>query len=128
LAWLESEKRELIQIESTQKIALSNRQIAYVESKQFQQRQLRVMLSNISEAISCILKANNAIKKEMVCWTVASSNLLERDRFQSAISILTKHGLLPKVNTEFREDYWYAVYGKGIIDYILLPYLRSQSK
>lgn len=129
LAWLESEKRELDRIESTQKSVPSNRELAYVESKQFQHRQLRWLLGNISEAVSCILEANVTIKKEMVCWTVASSNLMEKGTLYDSISILRKHGVLPKkADSTFEEDYWFPVYGEGIIKYIVLPYLRSQLK
>jgi hypothetical protein len=129
LAWLESEKREIDQIENSQKNKSLDRTVAYVGSKQFQHRQLRSLLINTSEALSCILEANISIKREMMCWTVASSNLMEKGRFSDSISTLRKHGILPKkVDSSFEEDYWYQVYGKGIIDYIVLPYLRSQSK
>ncbi len=129
LAWLESEKREIDQIENSQKTKPLDRTVAYIGSKQFQHRQLRSLLANTSEALSCILENNITIKREMVCWAVASSNLMEKGRFSDSISTLRKHGILPKkVDSPFGEDHWYQVYGKGIIDYIVLPYLRSQSK
>jgi hypothetical protein len=129
LAWLESEKSEIDRIENNQKIMPLDRTVAYIGSKQFQHRQLRSLLVNTSEAISCILEANISIKREMMCWAVASSNLIEKEKLSDSISTLRKHGVLPKkVDSVFEEDYWLPVYGKGIIDYIVLPYLQSQSK
>jgi len=129
LAWLESEKIEIDRIESTQKTMPVDRTVAYIKSKQFQHRQLRSLLVNTSEAISCILEVNVSIKREMMCWTVASSNLIEKEKLSDSISTLRKHGVLPKkADSFFEEDHWFPVYGKGIVDYIVLPYLRSQSK
>lgn len=129
LAWLESEKREIDRIENNQKNMPLDRTVAYIGSKQFQHRQIRSLLVNTSEAITCILEANVNIKREMMCWTVASSNLIEKGKLFDSISILRKHGVLPKkADTSLEEDYWFPVYGKGIIDYVVLPYLRSQSK
>jgi hypothetical protein len=129
LAWLESEKREIDRIENNQKTMPLDRTVAYIGSKQFQHRQLRSLLVNTSEAILCVLEANISIKREMMCWTVASSNLIEKEKLSDSISTLRKHGVLPKkVDSFFEEDYWFPVYGKGIINYIVLPYLQSQSK
>lgn len=129
LAWLESEKREIDRVENNQKTMPLDRTVAYIVSKQFQHRQLRSLLANTSEAISCVLEANISIKREMMCWTVASSNLIEKDKLSDSISTLRKNGVLPKkVDSFFEEDYWFPVFGKGIIDYIVLPYLQSQSK
>lgn len=98
-------------------------------SAAFQQRELRALLNEINAALSCIPKAPNEAA-EMVCWGRAAVALQEDQKLRVALSVLRDRRLLPKdrtfpVNGQDPEV-WYDAYGKGILRYILQPYLERR--
>ncbi len=100
-------------------------------SAAFQQRELRVLLNEINAALSCIPKARTEAA-EMVCWGQAAVALQEDQKLRVALSVLRDRRVLPKdrtfpVNGQDPEV-WYDAYGKGILRYILHPYLERQAE
>lgn len=98
-------------------------------SAAFQQRELRALLNEINAAIGCIPKAESEAA-EMVCWGRAAVALQEDQKLRVALSVLRDRRVLPKdrtfpVNGQDPEV-WYDAYGKGILRYILHPYLERQ--
>ena len=98
-------------------------------SAAFQQRELRALLDEINAALSCIPKAKTEAA-EMVCWGQAAVWLQEDQKLRVALSVLRDRRVLPKdrtfpVNGQDPEV-WYDAYGKGILRYILQPYIERQ--
>ncbi|MCR9278878.1 MAG: hypothetical protein NXH85_12970 [Pseudomonadaceae bacterium] len=98
-------------------------------SAAFQQRELRALLDEVNAALSCIPKADSEAA-EMVCWGRAAVALQEDQKLRVALSVLRDRRVLPKdrtfpVNGQDPEV-WYDAYGKGILRYILYPYLERQ--
>lgn len=99
-------------------------------SADYQQRELRALLDEINASISCIPTAPNE-SAEMACWSRAAVALQEDQKLRVALGVLRDRRVLPKDRT-FPVDgqdpeVWYDAYGKGILRYIIHPYLERGS-
>ena len=99
-------------------------------SADFQQRELRGLLDEINAALTCIPRAPDE-SAEMACWSRAAVALQEDQKLRVALGVLRDRRVLPKDRT-FPVDgqdpeIWYDAYGKGILRYIIHPYLERGS-
>lgn len=132
--WVVAEKNEIDKI--TDGSAKSARLVRYVQSPEFQQSKLKSFLESTIGHLLCVTASNN-IRREMLCWAQASSNLLDQSVVDEAIKVLIRHGRVPQdidnkaeifVGKDLGYGYFYADYSRGIIKYIVVPYLAAQIK
>lgn len=99
-------------------------------SADYQQRELRGLLDEINASLSCIPTAPDE-SAEMACWSRAAVALQEDQKLRVSLGVLRDRRVLPKDRT-FPVDgqdpeIWYDAYGKGILRYIIHPYLERGS-
>jgi hypothetical protein len=92
------------------------------------------VLSAIKGALNCTMDKSTPIRREMLCWAVASFSLTDADRLDTSISILLKSGRLPKdigeqTQVPLSEGPEYSrvlgMYGRGMLEFLVIPYLRG---
>lgn len=140
-AWVEQEGIVIqkLNTDNDDSTAANSRRLQYVHSPEFQQQKLYTVLADIENALSCAAAPNTPLRKEIMCWSVASFLLTDHSMFNDSIAILLKAGRLPKDVTEHKSDvmlgseslgfgFWYEAYGRGIQEYIVIPYLKGQLK
>lgn len=137
-AWVEQEGNEinkLVTLGETK--AADSRRIQYYESPEFQQQTLHNALADLQNALSCAAAPSTPFRKEIMCWSVASFLLTNHDLFNNSIPILLKAGRLSKDaidagasihNGPLGFGATYEWYGRGIHEYIVIPYLKDQLK
>lgn len=97
-------------------------------STSFQHRALHRLLDNILLPLGCIERAD-VVSREMACWSDAAVALLQDDQLALALQTLRKARRLPRqwetamINRD--PEVWYAQFGRGILSYVLTPYLRA---
>jgi hypothetical protein len=136
IEWVRREREEIARLGKTDVDASNSRMRQLFSSPEFQQIRLQETLGELSAALDCVTNATSSLSKEMFCWSVASFHLTGSSIFQDAISILLRAGRLPdEVKNKAHlgpEDLGFGViygwWGRGIHEYILIPYLRQQSK
>ena len=68
---------------------------------------------------------------EITCWAVASLCLSYTIAFEDSFRILIKQNKVPKDIAEkariYDTDDFYDLYGRGILEYIVIPYLAKDS-
>ena len=72
----------------------------------------------------------------MMCWSVGSFLLTDRSTFNDAVLILLRAGRLPRDidkqamlgSESLGFGFFYNVWGRGIQEYMLIPYLKNQAK
>ena len=84
--------------------------------------------------IECIENPRVTIQAEMVCWANLSLRLQDSLTFES-MEILSDQGRIAVptsgptsliTNTGFEWGYWPRLYGSGILEFILIPYLLAE--
>ena len=106
----------------------SNRDRAELQlSVAYQQRKLVAALDAMTNALDCVVDTQR-IATEMSCWATTSLLLSDEESLRLALSTLRNHRRLPR-NKDLpalvrSPEVWYATYGRGILEFILVPYLR----
>lgn len=107
----------------------SNRERAELQlSVAYQQRKLAATLTAITVALDCVIDTRG-VATEMSCWATASLLLGDEESLRLALSTLRNHHRLPR-NKDLpalvrSPEVWYTTYGRGILEFILVPYLRK---
>ena len=76
--------------------AWSSRIVNLSISPEFQHYELSSALKSLIEALECASNSNTSIKKEMLCWSVASFYMSDEEIFDDSVNILINSGRLPK--------------------------------
>ena len=97
-------------------------------SKRFQHQSLLELVDQTLGALSCAANSR-LMASEMACWAAASALLLEEDRLDLGLNILREARMIPRDEdmpvTAQDPVVWYGEYGRGILNFILIPYLQS---
>ena len=133
IEWIDQERIAIKKLEGTD--AWSARLTQFYESPEFQQQKLKNLLGSIKSNIDCIMNEKVNLNTEMLCWTVTSYNLSDRSTFDDSIMTLKKHTKLPNDIVK-KAGLWEAsgygakfeTYARGIIEYIVIPYLAGKIK
>jgi hypothetical protein len=96
----------------------------------YQQRKLAAALSAIVTALDCVIDTRR-IATEMSCWATTSLMLSDEESLRLALSTLRNRHRLPR-NKDLpalvrSPEVWYTTYGRGILEFILVPYLRRSA-
>jgi hypothetical protein len=133
-SWVLDEQAEVRQLKDD---AARNQRFAQLSQRpEFQQQELKSLLEAIKDSLQCIADVRVALRREMFCWAVASQRLSDSMTLNYAITNLVQHGRLPKdihTKAELMPDSLgygahYTWYSRGIIEYIVIPYLAGQIK
>ena len=96
----------------------------------YQHRKLARLLADIHTALDCV--ANSATDpSEMLCWARTSLLLSDEESLKLAIGTLRDNRRLPE-NRNLPPlirgpEVWYDTYARGILQFILIPYLGSMA-
>ena len=97
-------------------------------SRRFQHQSLLELVDQTLGALSCAANSR-LVASEMACWAKASAFLLEEDRLDLGLNILREARMVPRDEdmpvTAQDPVVWYGEYGRGILNFILIPYLQS---
>jgi hypothetical protein len=94
----------------------------------YQHRKLAKLLDDIHTALDCVMNSDTE-PSEMLCWARASLLLSDEESLKLAIGILRDNRRLPE-NRNLPPlirgpEVWYDTYARGILEYILIPYLGN---
>jgi hypothetical protein len=99
-------------------------------SRAFQHRRLLDLLSNTQASLNCT-RAQQDVNREMLCWAEVSVYLMDEETVDIALTVLRSARMIPRdedMPVKAQDPkVWYGEYGKGIVRYIIKPYLRSLS-
>ena len=97
-------------------------------SRGYQHFRLLKLIEETRANLNCILGSAN-IREEMHCWGLAAQHFGDETRLDLALSMLRSARLIPKDGqmpvTAQDPEVWYGEYGRGILQYILVPYLAD---
>ncbi len=97
-------------------------------SRRFQHQSLLELVDQTLGALSCAASSRR-VASEMACWAQASAFLLEEDRLDLGLNILREARMIPRDEdmpvTAQDPVVWYGEYGRGILRYIVIPYMQS---
>ena len=100
-------------------------------SRRYQHYRLLQLLDETRANLECVLGAAH-IEEEMRCWSLASVNFGDEAKLDLALSMLRSARLIPKdgaMPVKAQDpSVWYGEYGRGILKYILAPYLAAQAE
>ena len=95
-------------------------------SRQYQHFRLLELIGELRASLDCVLAAER-LAEEMRCWSLASLHLGDQATLSLALSMLRSARLIPKERNmpvvAKGPALWYAEYGRGILEQILVPYL-----
>ena len=98
-------------------------------SRQYQHRALLEHMQRMRDELECVRSATD-MADEMLCWGQVAVELLDGERIDVAIETLRDHRMIPRPReTPFKAlnpSIWYGEFGRGIVEYLLLPYLASK--
>jgi hypothetical protein len=126
-AELQALERDEAQLAAKAKV--SDRERAELQlSVAYQNRKLVAALTSIVNALDCVIDTNR-IATEMSCWATTSLLLGDEESLRLALATLRKYQRLPR-NKDLpalvrSPEVWYSTYGRGILEFILVPYLRK---
>ena len=128
--WLQDEQEKIAKLAGKSHDA---RLVKLVESPEFQSKKLYTILNNASSALKCIQTPKVELQREMLCWSVASLNLTDTTHINEAIRILRNKEKLPKDISKLADlsgesvgnGAFYNWFGRGIHEYIVIPYLAQ---
>jgi hypothetical protein len=126
-AELQALERDEAQLAAKAKV--SDRERAELQlSVAYQNRKLVAALTSIVNALDCVIDTNR-IATEMSCWATTSLLLGNEESLRLALATLRKYQRLPR-NKDLpalvrSPEVWYSTYGRGILEFILVPYLRK---
>jgi hypothetical protein len=94
----------------------------------YQHRKLVKLLADIHTALDCVINSDTN-PSEMLCWARASLLLSDEESLKLAIGILRDNRRLPE-NRNLPPlirgpEVWYDTYARGILEFILIPYLGN---
>ncbi len=92
---------------------------------------LNDVLTRLDQALQCVLETN-AEAQEMACWADAVALFLQNERIELAMQTLRQRRMIPKdeampVRAQ-DPSVWYAEYGRGVLQRILIPYLDAMAE
>lgn len=97
-------------------------------SRGYQHYRLLELIEETRGDLECILAAAD-IRDEMHCWSLAAQHFGDEARLDLALSMLRSARLIPKDGqmpvTAQDPEVWYGEYGRGILQYIVVPYLAD---
>ena len=97
-------------------------------SRGYQHYRLLELIEETRGDLDCILAAAD-IHEEMHCWSRAAQHFGDEARLDLALSMLRRARLIPKDGqmpiTAQDPEVWYGEYGRGILQYIIVPYLAD---
>lgn len=133
-AWLTQESEAIDRLGQSE--AALSRRVQLATSPEFQHKKLHGALAAIRDALACAGDPSTSRSREMMCWSVGSFLLTDRAMFNDSISILRKAGRLPPDVEKHAIlgpeslgfGYFYDLWGRGIQEYIVIPYLKGQAK
>ncbi len=99
-------------------------------SRQYQHRTLLGHMGRVKRELACVQGATD-LHQEMICWGQVSVQLLDGDRIGVALETLRDHRMIPRPREmpfkTLNPSLWYSEFGRGIVEYLLVPYLESRS-
>ena len=99
-------------------------------SRAYQHRRLVVLLRDMLAALACVRSAVS-VSQEMYCWAQASALLMDEEALEISLSVLRQSRMIPRdedMPVKAQDPkVWYSEYGRGVLRYILRPYLESQT-
>ncbi len=108
----------------------SRRRSRLFMSRRYQHFRLLDLLDETRSNLKCVL-ASEQVGEEMRCWSLASVNFGDEAKLDLALSMLRSARLIPKdgaMPVKAQDPaVWYGEYGRGILKYILTPYLTQQA-
>ena len=97
-------------------------------SRGYQHFRLLDLIDETGSDLQCILSADQ-LPQEMHCWSLAALHFGDESRLDLALSMLRSARLIPKDGqmpvAAQDPEVWYGEYGRGILQYILTPYLAD---
>ena len=97
-------------------------------SRGYQHYRLLQLIGETRDDLQCILGATD-VPGEMHCWSLAAQHFGDEARLDLALSMLRSARLIPRDGqmpvTAQDPEVWYGEYGRGILQYILVPYLAD---
>ncbi len=97
-------------------------------SRPYQHQKILELLDNTLGALDCAAQSQK-IAAEMACWAQASTYLLEEASLDLGLTILREGRLIPKdedMPVKAQDPViWYGEYGRGVLNYIVVPYLQG---
>lgn len=99
-------------------------------SRQYQLRALLQHVEGVKQELACI-RGEQPLELEITCWSRLSVLLLDGDRIGVALETLRDYRMVPRsrempVKAQ-HPSLWYSDFGRGIVEYLLVPYLEEQS-
>ena len=99
-------------------------------SKQYQHRALLQHTEQMQQQLDCV-QSSTDLDHEIICWGRVGVLLLDGDRIGVALETLRDYRVVPRsrempVKAQ-HPALWYAEFGRGIVEYLLVPYLENQS-
>jgi hypothetical protein len=126
-AELQALERDEAQLAAKPKV--SDRERAELQlSVAYQNRKLVAALTSIVNSLDCVIDTSR-IATEMSCWATTSLLLGDEESLRLALATLRKYQRVPR-NKDLpalvrSPEVWYSTYGRGILEFILVPYLRK---
>ncbi len=127
LSWLDKEQSEIDKIDKRTDTWIERLE-KFHESPEFQQRKIKTLLNNTKTNIECIINNEGKLKFEILCWALISRTLSASSTISDAIMILKRYDRLPKYIELKTDSTSYYLYGLGIQDYIVIPYIAGNIK
>jgi hypothetical protein len=97
-------------------------------SRAYQHRRLLDLLANTLAALDCV-KTSTDLREEMHCWSQASVLLMDEETMDVALTVLRSARMVPRdedMPVKAQDPkVWYGEYGRGIVRYIVKPFLQS---
>lgn len=134
--WMTRERAAIHNLKDT---AVSNERMKQlVESVEYQHSELDYVLTNVRDALNCVIQSGVTLRRETYCWAVAAYHFNYAD-LTYAIGKLRKAGRMSRVNlsgmgggTPVDDDDGLAIVyragARNIQEQIVLPYLRGDLK
>lgn len=130
-SWVIAEQAEAQQIKD--EAARNQRFIRLHESQEFQQHKIKAILDAAMDALQCVVNTSVGIRREMLCWSMASFQLSDAETLNYAIQNLIHHARLPKNIAEKAQlplvsgfSTKFTWYSRGMLEYIVIPYLAGR--
>lgn len=136
IEWTKQESNAIAKLRKSEIAGANLRSVKLVESPEWQHEKLQSALTEIRDALLCASNQSISISREMMCWSVASFHLSDHNKFNDAVRILLSAGRLPEdalkkariASESLGYGFFYHLYGRGILEYVIIPYLKSQVK
>ncbi len=135
--WISQEKQAIALLGNSD--AAQSREGHLMVSAPIHHQKLFNYLNALRGSLQCAANPDLPVSREMWCWSVASLYLTGDREFSESIALLVEAGVLPKdivdkAHLSSDPDHlvgcaWmYGMWGKSILEYIVVPYLQGQSE